>query len=235
MKKLTRRQQMVLGKFLDLYRDGEEALHYTIVAEKLEVNPVTAYDMLRLLEDRGLLTTEFVPPSQREGSGRAKVLFSPTPAAQALLDELAGETWQQEEWDVVRERTLQALHEGKGSDYQELLDDLLLRIANQRSPLLYTAEMITAVILQAYQLQDNVSDSVFFDRINNLGLPNELSLNAFGGLAVGLSFVERANRRVTNVLLTQTDRYQEMTSQLTAKGRRRLTDFVGQVIEIVES
>ena len=147
MKKLTRRQQMVLGKFLDLYRDGEEALHYTTIAEKLGVNPVTAYDMLRLLEDRGLLTTEFVPPSQREGSGRAKVLFSPTSTAQALLDELAGETWQQEEWDVVRERTLQALHEGKGSDYQELLDDLLLRIVDQRSPLLYTAEMITAVIL----------------------------------------------------------------------------------------
>ena len=233
--KLTRRQQAVLSKFLDLYHQNEEALHYTAVAEHLGVNPVTAYDMLRLLEDRELLTSEFVPPSQREGGGRARIVFRPTAAAQALLDQLAGEEWQQEEWDLVKERILQALRAGKGSDYQDLLDDLLIRIAEQRSPFLYTAEMITAVILQAYQLKDNVSDSAFFDRMYNLGLPNELSLNAISGLAVGLSFVERANRRVTNVLLTQTGRYQEMTSQLTAKSRRHLTDFVGQVIEIVES
>ena len=234
MKKLTRRQQMVLGKFLDLYRDGEEALHYTTVAEKLEVNPVTAYDMLRLLEDRGLLTTEFVPPSQREGSGRAKVLFSPTPAAQALLDELAGETWQQEEWDVVKERTLQALHEGKGSNYQELLDDLLLRIVDQRSPLLYTAEMITAVILQAYQLQEDAASSAFVDNLRRLGLPGELGISALGGLVVGLSYAERANRRVTKALLGQTGRYQEMIGRLTPNSRRHLSEFVDEVIEIVE-
>lgn len=234
MKKLTRRQQVVLGKFLDLYRDGEEALHYTTVAEKLGVNPVTAYDMLRLLEDRGLLTTEFVPPSQREGRGRAKVLFSPTPAAQALLDELAGETWQQEEWDVVKERTLQALHEGKGSDHQELLDDLLLRIVDQRSPLLYTAEMVTAVILQAYQLQEDAASSAFVDNLHRLGLPGELGVNALGGLVVGLSYAERANRRVAKALLGQTGRYQEMIGRLTPNSHRHLSEFVDEVIEIVE-
>ena len=232
---LTRRQRTVLSKFLDLYHKNEEALHYTAVADYLDVNPVTAYDMLRLLEERGLLTSEFVPPSQREGSGRARVVFRPTAAAQTLLDKLAGGEWQQEEWDLVKNRILQALDIGKGSGYQDLLDDLLVRIADQRSPLLYTAEMITAVILQAYQLKEEVADSTFFERLHNMGLANELSLNAFGGLAVGLSFVERANRRVTNGLLAQTSRYQEMISRLNIKSRRRLTDFVVQVMEIVES
>lgn len=233
--KLTRRQQMVLGKFLDLYRQNEEALHYTAIADYLGVNPITAYDMLRLLEDRGLLASEFVPPSQREGGGRARVVFRPTAMAQVLLDELAGQEWQQEEWDIVKERILQALRVGKGSDYQDLLDDLLIRIAEQRSPLLYTAEMITAVILQAYQLKEDVADSAFFERLHNLGLADELGLNALGGLAVGLSFVERANRRVTKALLAQTSRYQEMIGRLNGKSRRHLTDFVGQVMEIVES
>lgn len=233
--KLTRRQQTVLSKFLDLYRQADEALHYTAVADHLGVNPVTAYDMLRLLEDRGLLVTEYELPSEREGGGRARVVFRPTAAAQALLDKLAGGEWQQEEWNLIKERILNALRAGKGSDYQDLLDDLLVRVAEQRSPLLYTAEMITAVILQAYQLKDDVADSAFFERLSNLGLPNDLGLNAFGGLAVGLSFVERANRRVTSVLLEQTGRYQEMIGQLNAKSRNRLTDFVGQVLEIVES
>ena len=107
--KLTRRQQMFLGKFLDLYRQEEEALHYTTVAEYLEVNPITAYDMLRLLEERGLVASDYIPPSQRAGAGRSTVVFLPTPAAQALFDELAGEDWDQEEWEPRQDLILETL------------------------------------------------------------------------------------------------------------------------------
>ncbi len=233
--KLTRRQQMILSKFLDLYHQDEEALHYTRVAEYLGVNPVTAYDMLRLLEDRGLVISEFVPPSQREGSGRAQVVFRPTPAAQALLDELSGGDFDRAEWEKVKRHILRALREGKGSDYQDLLDDLLSRISERRSPMLYTAEMVTAVILQLYQLKEDASDSAFFERLQAFGLPEELGLKALGGLAVGLSYVERANRRVTRFLLTQTGRYQETLDRLSGENRRRLSDFTREVMKIVKS
>jgi hypothetical protein len=152
-----------------------------------------------------------------------------------LFTELVGETWQQEEWDTVKERILQTLHAEKGSDYQSLLDDLLIRITEQRSPLLYVAETITAIILQAYQLEENVADSKFMARLRSLGLPDEVGLNAVSGLVVGLSFVEQANRRVTGALLAQTRHYQEMLNQLNKQSRRRLADFVSQVMDIVES
>jgi len=233
--KLTRRQQVVLSKFLDLYHQNEEALHYTTVAEHLEVNAVTAYDMLRLLEERGLLVSEYIPPSQREGSGRARVVFRPTAAAQALLDDLAGGSWKRDEWEVVRERILGALHAGKGSDYEDLLDDLLARISKQRSPLIYTAEMITAVILQIYQLQEDAAGSPRIESLRKMGLPGELGLNALGGMVVGLSYAERANRRVTSLLLSQTSRYQDMLGRLNSASRRRLSDFVDEVMGIVET
>jgi len=233
--KLTRRQQMVLRNFLDLYHENGEALHYTAVAEQLAVNPITAYDMLRLLEDRGLLVSDYVPPSQGEGSGRARVVFRPTPAAQALLDDLAGETWQQEEWDIVRERILNALRAGKGSDYQDLLDDLMVRITQQRSPLLYTAEMLTAIILEVHQLAEEAADSSLYEKLRNLGLPDEIGLSALGGLAVGLSFVERANRRVTGFFLANNGRYQEMVGRLGSSNKKSLSDFADEVLEIVEA
>jgi len=226
---------MVLSNFLDLYQENGDALHYTAVAEHLGVNPVTAYDMLRLLEDRDLLTSEYVLPSKREGGGRAKVVFRPTAAAQVLLAQLAGDEWQQEEWELVKTRILLALRAGKGSDHQDLLDDLLVRIAEQRSPFIYTAEMVTAVILQAYQLKDNVADSTFLDRMHSMGLSDELSLSAFGGLAVGLSFAERTNRRVAKALLAQTEHYQKMIGQLNTKSRHHLTAFADQVVELVEA
>ena len=233
--KLTRRQHMVLSNFLDLYQENGDALHYTEVAEHLGVNPVTAYDMLRLLEDRNFLASEYVLPSEREGGGRARVVFRPTATAQKLLAELAGDEWKEEEWNLVKERILHALRAGRGSDHQDLLDDLLVRVAEQRSPVIYTAEMVTAVILQAYQLKDNVADSTFLDRMHNMGLSDELSLSAFGGMAVGLSFAERANRRVAKALLAQSERYQEMIGQLNTQSRRHLTAFADQVVELVEA
>lgn len=240
--KLTRRQQMFLSKFLDLYRQAEEPLHYTSVAEYLEVNPITAYDMLRLLEERGLLTSDYIPPSQREGTGRSIVVFLPTPAAQALLDELAGDDWDREEWEAVKARILQSLREGKGTDYRDLLEDLLARIPGRRSPMLYAAEMVTAVILSLYQLgvpprggKEEAANSPLFESVRALGLPGELGLNALVGLTVGLSYVERANRRITRFLLSHTGRYQEMLSRLSGENRRRLADFVDEVMKVVET
>lgn len=233
--KLTRRQQMILSKFLDLYRQNEEALHYTTLAEHLGVSSITAYDMLRLLEEHGLVISEFIPPSQREGEGRARVVFRPTSAALELLGELAGSDWNGDEWEVVKSRILQALREGKGSDYQGLLDDLLARIPERRSPMLYAAEMVTAIILQLYQLKEDAAGSTLFENLHAFGLPGELGLNALAGLTVGLSYVERANRRVTGFLLSHTGRYQKMLGRLSSENRRRLADFADEVMKIVES
>lgn len=237
--KLTRRQQMFLGKFLDLYRRAEGPLHYTTVAEYLGISPITTYDMLRLLEDRGLVTSDYIPPSQREGTGRSIVVFLPTPTAQALFDELSGGAWDREEWEEVKTRTLQSLREGKGTDYHDLLEDLLARIPDRRSPMLYVTEMITAVILSLYQLgapplqkKEEAADSSLSEKLRALGLPGELGPNALVGLAVGLSYVERANRRITSFLLSQLGRYQETLNRLSSENRRRLADFVSEVVEI---
>lgn len=240
--KLTRRQQMFLGKFLDLYRQGEKPLHYTTMAQHLGVNPITAYDMLRLLEGRGLLTSDFVPPSQRDGTGRSIVVFRPTPAAQTLIDEMAGDDWDTEGWKAAKARILRSLWEGKGTDYHDLLEEVLARIPERRNPLLYAAEMVTAVILSLYQLgvpprdgKQEAAHSPLLASARALGLPDELGLGALAGLAVGLSLVERANRRVASLLLSHTSRYQEMLSQLTEENRRRLADFVGEMMKIVET
>jgi len=55
--KLTGRQEEFLAKFLDLYAQVQEPLHYTQVAEVLGVGKITAYDMLRLLEKMGFEVT----------------------------------------------------------------------------------------------------------------------------------------------------------------------------------
>lgn len=233
--KLTGRQKAFLSQFLDLYREAREPLHYTTVAEHLGVSKITAYDMLRLLDERGLVECEYVLRGKGRGAGRSSIVFRPTPKAHALFAELAGEAVDLEEWEAAKARILKALEAGKGGDYQDLLKEILDRLPERQSPLLYVAEMVTAVILSLQQLREDASASGLSDRLHSLGLPEEVGLNALGGLAVGLSFAERANRRLINLLLSHVDRYQELISRLSAENLRRLADFTGEVMRILEA
>ena len=226
--KLTGRQRQFLNKFLDLYREARQPLHYSAVAAHLGVSPMTAYDMLRLLEERELVASEYVLPEQ--GPGRSTIVFRPTEKATASMAQLAGKGWDQEEWEGVKERILQALREGRGTNYQDLLEEILLRIPGRKSPMLYGAEMITAVLLHLHQLKEEARGSSLLESLRALGLPNDLA-----GLTLGLSFVERANRRITSLLLSYSRKYQEYLAKLSAESKQRLSDFAQEVMKIVET
>ena len=229
--KLTGRQRAFLGDFLDLYQEGKDWLHYTAVAERLGIGRITAYDMLRLLEEKGLVTSEYIMPAG--GPGRSTIVFRPTDQGEALMHQLAGETWDREEWETVKARIIQALQAGPGDDYELLLDEILARLSERETPLVYTAEMVTAVILSLYQLKEQVPASKLWEWLRDLGLPEEVGLNALGGVAVGLSLVERANRRLTLKLLSSTRQYQDYLADLNAESRRWLSDFTAEVMRIV--
>ncbi|MCR4408495.1 MAG: hypothetical protein NUW24_16510 [Anaerolineae bacterium] len=229
--KLTGRQRAFLSKFLDLYREEAEPLHYAAVAERLGVSKITAYDMLRILEEKGLVTSEYILPVQSHGPGRSTIVFRPTQKAAEMMAQLAGEDWDRAEWEAVKERILQALREGKGTDYEDLLNEILLRIPEHKSPMLYSAEVITATILSLYQLKEDAMASRLFEHLRSL--PGELGLNALAGLTLGLSLVERANRRFTTMLLSYTRKYQDSLSKLSAERKRMLSDFAQEVMKAI--
>jgi DNA-binding MarR family transcriptional regulator len=229
--KLTGRQQAFLSHFLDLYQEEDDSVHYTAVAERLGIGRITAYDMLRLLEEKGLVSSEYVMPSS--GPGRSTIFFRPTEQGEALIRQLAGETWDREEWETVKVRILEALQAGPGEDYEPLLEEILTRLPERKSPLVYTAEMVTAVILSLHQVRETVPTSKLWEQLRALGLPEEVGLNALGGVAVGLSLVEQANRRLTLKLLASTRKYQDYLADLSAESRRRLSEFTAEVMRIV--
>ncbi len=233
--KLTGRQSMFLSRFLDLYRQAQHPLHYSVVAESLGVSKITAYDMLRLLEDRGLVASEYRLPEGSRGPGRSSIVFYPTEKATELISKLAGEAWDRGEWEEAKRRILQALREGKGTDYSALLDEILLRIPERKSPMLFVTEMITAAILSLNQLREEAEARGLFKHLRALGFPEEWGLNALAGLILGLSLVEKANRRLTTMLLSYVQKYQEHLSKLSAENRRRLSDFAQEVMRILEA
>jgi len=232
-KNLTHRQQEFLNHFLDMYQEMEEPIHYTVLADRLGLGKVTAYEMLRLLEERGLVQSEYYLPDQERGPGRSSVLFRPTAEASRLLHELNGGSPEDEDWEAVKERILQQLRTGEAAGYEDLLADLLARIPEQGSPLIYLTEMITATLLALEGLKNSAEAGGLAGRLRRIGLPGEIGLSALAGVSAALSMMERVNRRVSSFLLTQSGKYQTMLSQVDEEKRHRLGDFAREVAKIV--
>ena len=232
-KKLTRRQQQFLSQFLDMYQEIDEPIRYVELAKRLGVGKVTAYEMLRLLEKRGLVDAEYhLPPGDR-GPGRSSVLFRPTPEAIRLINVLSDGSAETEAWEEVKARILQQLHDGKVDGYETLLNDLLVRISERRSALIYITEMITATILSVATIQKAAEDKGLLDRLRRIGLPGEIGLSALAGISSALSVVEDVNLRFSTFLLEQSGKYHEMLTQISEEKRNLLSDFAREVSSIV--
>ncbi len=67
MLKLTPRQQAFLDKLFELYRELKGPVHYSIVADKLGVNKFSAYDMLKVLEEKGVAASDYVLGGDQTG------------------------------------------------------------------------------------------------------------------------------------------------------------------------
>ena len=91
MLKLTPRQQAFLDKLFELYREFKQPVHYSIVADKLGVNKFSAYDMLKVLEEKGVAASDYVLSDDQAGPGRSQVVFYPTHKAAQFLTQLRDE------------------------------------------------------------------------------------------------------------------------------------------------
>ena len=232
-RKLTRRQHEFLSQFLDMYQEIDTPIHYVDLAKYLDIGKVTAYEMLRLLEKRGLVKSEFHLPAGDRGPGRSTVLFHPTQKAVLLVNQLSGGTADTEDWESAKSRILLQLHEGKVEGYESLLNDLIARTSKRRSPLIFMTEMITATILAVASVQKEAEEKGLIDRLRRIGLPGEIGLNALAGISSALSLVENVNLSISTFLLNQSVKYQEMLAQLSDEKREQLSDFAREVAKIV--
>jgi len=165
--------------------------------------------------------------------GRSIVVFSPTQKATTLLSELTGGTLSDQEWEEAKSGILEALEAGKVTDYQDLLNELLLRIPERKSPLLFAADMITATILVFYELRDTAAAKRLLPYLRWLGPPGWAALYSLAGFSVALSLVERANRRATSLLLSFAQQFREHLDSLSGRDRARLSNFAREVTRTI--
>src|SRR5206468_3082681 len=108
-----------------------------------------AYDMLKLLEQKGYVGSEYVLSPAHSGPGRSSIAFTPTAKARAAVRLFGGRS-ADAEWQAMRERILTQLREREPND--ALLAELLAHISTLKSPVEFCAETAAALVLNLHTL-----------------------------------------------------------------------------------
>jgi hypothetical protein len=110
---------------------------------------MTAYDMLCLLEEKGLVTSEYQLASHKSGPGRAERVFYLTQATQCrkkqVIAQAGGENLDPEE---IRQLVLRRLHGGDVPE-QDMVEEMLARVPPAgQGQARYCLEVLTIVALR---------------------------------------------------------------------------------------
>lgn len=229
--KLTRRQEQFVHNMLDLYRAKQDPLHYTEIAEKLGVSRFTAYDMMRLLEEKGMVTSTYKLAEGKSGPGRAEIVYVPTPLAEQRMAKLTSQLQPGEGWETIKERVLERLRLGQ-VDNPDLAHEMLARIpAGEPSPIQYCTEIMTIVALRIQRHTARTTLTDFLPHILNITADNHrANLTLLGGFALGiLAHIPDGDPNWTHELLDHVRHYQTLVLDMSPQTAQQLTQTLQTV------
>lgn len=229
MLKLTPRQQTFLDNLFDLYREFKGPVHYSVVAEKLGVNKFSAYDMLKVLEEKGLAASSYVLSDGQTGPGRSQVVFYPTNKAAQFLTQLREEVLHSGDWQTVKKRILRQLEEAaRRSNPAEALREALSNLSNAKTPLNYCAEMISVQLLVVERVREqNLLPAL--DILRNRG---QIGLATLAGLSLAASAMtnDTEDSTFTDKLLSHTKRFQNQIAEMSDDSIAKLSSFLNDAM-----
>ncbi len=231
--KLTRRQTDFIDKLLELYRESANPIHYSEIASKLGVSDITAYDMLRLLEEKGLAASQYELPDRKVGPGRSKITFLPTPLAHHLMGDLVGDAQSAAGWEAVKKQALAKLKESS-VEVEELIQEVLARVPpDGHGPLQYCVEIMTIISLRLKRSSGRSLLLQFLpDILPSADQANSVNLNLLGGFAMGILVCENSDDPIWNrELLEHVKRYQANVIEMSPKKHRKLATHLLRVFD----
>jgi len=207
--KLTKRQDTFIKNLLDLYLDAQEPIHYTVLAERLGVSRFTAYDMLRVLEDKGFVRSEY-KLSEGAKTGRSERVFLPTEAAHRLITAITSEN-KEYNWEAIKERVLELIKGGE-FDNLDIGPELLARVPPEsEDSIQYCIEVVTIMALHIRQTE--VAEKMrkyILELIPSKPLTHKAYLSLFGGFALGvLALSSEDDAEWINELISHVITFQE--------------------------
>ena len=230
MLKLTPRQQAFLDKLFELYREFKQPVHYSIVADKLGVNKFSAYDMLKVLEEKGVAASDYVLDDDQTGPGRSQVVFYPTHKAAQFLTQLRDEMRYGGDWQNVKESILRRLEEARQSNPVDAIRETLSHLPDAKTPLNYCAEMISVLILNIARLRDRN----LMPALDTLNINGQVGLGALAGLSLASTLTnDPDDTTLTEKLLTHTQHFQTQLTEMSDESISKLSSFLNDAMKVL--
>lgn len=230
--KLTPRQRQFLEQLTILWRTHKRSVHYSEVAQALGVSPFSAYDMLKVLEGKNAVASEYVLESDPAGPGRSAIKFYPVGEPAVGLSSVSGAD--EPEWRQVMLGLLERLRGLRDTNLRETLADLLDRLADYGSPLSYCSGAIAAHLVSLRLSIRGSAESAALHSLQGLVSSGEVGLGTLAGLSVGTSLAQLGESPLLEPLLKSARDLPARLSQLSAEGRQRLVDFVREALAAIE-
>lgn len=225
--KLTPRQQTFLDNLFELYREVKGPVHYSVVADKLGVNKFSAYDMLKVLEEKGVAASDYVLNDEQAGPGRSQVVFYPTHKAAEFLTQLREEMLYNADWQRVKERILTQLEDARQTNPGDALREAMSNLPEAKTSLNYCAEMISVLLLNIERARSkNVVPA-----LETLTPKGQLGLAALAGLSVGSSLsTETDDMGFREKLMTHAQRFQNQLADMSDESINKLSAFLNDAM-----
>ena len=225
--KLTHRQETFIIRLLDLCREFKGPIHYSILAESIGVSPFTAYDMLRLLEVKGFVTSEYRIEAGKSTVGRSEIVFLPTQLTYNRFAELANGA-DLNDWENVKSQIMKRILAGDIHD-QKIAEELIARIPpDAPETLRYCFEVITLLILR---LSKSRGRKVLVERMPQILEWKESfsksGLIILGGFILGLLATDNSLvLERDQPILEYIQRYQSLVSEMEPRLANRLANNI---------
>jgi hypothetical protein len=185
--KLTRRQEEFITKLIDLSEEFDGPIHYSVLAEHLGVSPFTAYDMLCLLEEKGLVTSEYQLAADKNGPGRTERLFYPKLSSEKRKEMLANEFGGRIPGkDEHKQMVITKLRSGEFAD-KEVAAEVLARVPDiEHREISYCVEIMAVIALRLRSSSGRKNLLDHFPKILPAGHTTREDLLLLGGFAYGI-------------------------------------------------
>lgn len=230
---ITPRQKEFLSKLIDLYKLAGNPIHYTTLAKELGISKWSAYDMMKLFEEKGLATSDYnVAGIGREG-GRSSIVFFPTAKAEAVLHSLAGGVPKEKEWQHTKEAILENLSKLQGAEYEKLLNKILKSVPDPKNPFIYCTDMTTALLLVLKGFKDKLKSGISVKTILKEAPMMNGKLIRLAGLTMGLSLAGLTAKFHLARLLGRTKKYESYVQEMDSRKAKMLAEFMDEAARVL--
>jgi hypothetical protein len=143
-----------------------------------------------------------------------------------------------DDWSASKGRILSRIRSTREAAYRDLLQEILSRLPERRSPLAFCTEMIAALLLNLNRVKSKVIGVNPFEALETLTAKGELGLGALAGLSLGSALAgatDRNDRSLVEALYAGVQRYEDSLATLNEESKRRLSEFLREAIGVFAS